>query len=164
MSFDITTLCKSITCGVYVIAVRDAEIRNAFTAAWVMQVSFDPVLIAFSINPKHYSYRLLKAGGICSINALGKHQLHLAEHFGIDRLANKMAKCQWQQAKSGAPILSEALVYFDCSVSHYCEAGDHQLVVCKVLEAGALNDGVVMLYTDTEDMDGSGESFGDLTN
>ena len=38
------------------------EARNAFTAAWVMQVSFDPLLLALSINPHHSSYRLLKEG------------------------------------------------------------------------------------------------------
>ena len=30
--------------------------------AWVMQVSFDPLLLTLSINPHHSSYRQLKEG------------------------------------------------------------------------------------------------------
>ncbi len=161
MKKDIAELCQFITQGVYVVAVRDGERRNAFTAAWVMQVSFDPVLIAISINPSHYSYQLLKAGGICSVNVLARQQLSLAKHFGTDGLKDKVACCQWLEAVSGAPVLSEAMAYFDCEVSHYADAGDHQLVICRVLDAGRLNDGDVMLYTDTDNMDGSSEIYSD---
>ena len=75
-------LCKLISHGVYVVGVSDGRHRNAFTAAWVIQVSFNPVMLALSINPEHYSYQLLKAGGVCSVNVLGRDQLGVAEHFG----------------------------------------------------------------------------------
>ena len=55
---NVETLLKQISHGVYVIGVGIGEQQNAFTAAWVMQVSFDPLLLAISINPRHYSYRL----------------------------------------------------------------------------------------------------------
>jgi flavin reductase (DIM6/NTAB) family NADH-FMN oxidoreductase RutF len=45
-------------------------VRNAFTAAWVMQVSFDPLLLALSINPHHSSYGLLKEARAFSVNVL----------------------------------------------------------------------------------------------
>ena len=36
--------------------VGHGEARNAFTAAWVMQVSFGPLLLDLSINPRHSNY------------------------------------------------------------------------------------------------------------
>jgi len=51
-------LFKRLTQGVYVVGVAHGEKRNAFTAAWIMQVSFDPLLLALSINPQHSSYQL----------------------------------------------------------------------------------------------------------
>ena len=159
MNSDLTNLFKQITHGVYVIGVSDGEHRNAFTAAWVMQVSFDPPLLAFSINPEHYSYKLLQSGGICSINVLGRDQLHLADHFGRPGARDKMAGFQWNQANTGAPLLADSLAYFDCEVSHYAEAGDHKIVLCRVVDAGSLNNGVPMLYNDTEDMDGSRDLY-----
>ena len=159
MSENIASLCKQITHGVYVIGVADGKNKNAFTAAWVMQVSFDPVLLAFSINPEHYSYPLLQSGGICSINVLSRNQMAVADHFGRSGFRGKMAAYQWEQAKTGAPILADAICYFDCKVSHYCDAGDHQLVVCRVVDAGALNSGTPMLYGDTGNLDGSDEIY-----
>jgi len=82
-------LFKQISHGVYVIGVSDGTRKNAFTAAWVMQVSFNPLLLAISINPKSNSYQILQTGGICSVNVLSHDQIELAEHFGqsgIDKM------------------------------------------------------------------------------
>ena len=53
MSRSVAALFKRLTQGVYVVGVAHGEERNAFTASWVMQVSFDPLLLALSINPHH---------------------------------------------------------------------------------------------------------------
>lgn len=154
-------LLQQISHGVYVIGVSDGVHQNAFTAAWVMQVSFDPLLLAFSINPAHYSYQLLQTGGICTVNVLNHDQYALAEHFGRSGLDNKMAGFKWRNGKSGAPILLESLAYFDCEVSHYAEAGDHKIAVCKIIDAAKLNTGQPLLYSQTGNMDGSSELYSD---
>lgn len=159
MSLDLANVCQYLTHGVYVIAVKDEEHEHAFTAAWVMQVSFDPPLLAFSINPQHYSYQILKAGGQCSINVLAKEQLPVAAHFGDSNIRHKMAGYRWQPALSGVPVLSEALAYFDCVVSHSTPAGDHEIVICQVLGCDILNTGSPMHYSDTGNMDGADELY-----
>jgi flavin reductase (DIM6/NTAB) family NADH-FMN oxidoreductase RutF len=68
MSESLATLFQRLTQGVYVVGVTHEEVRNAFTAAWIMQVSFDPLLLALSINPQHSSYGLLKGGRAFSVN------------------------------------------------------------------------------------------------
>lgn len=148
------SLLKQISQGVYVIGVGVGDHQNAFTASWVMQVSFDPLLLALSINPKHYSYQLLQASGVCSINVLGQHQYALAEHFGRS-VQDKMAGFNWLTAKTGAPILAESLAFFDCQLGHYADAGDHKIAVCQVVAAATLNQGQPLLYSQTGDMDGS---------
>lgn len=153
------SLFKHISHGIYVIGVSDGIHQNAFTAAWVMQVSFDPLLLALSINPEHYSYKLLQAGGICAVNVLGQHQQAIAKHFGRSGLRDKMAGFQWQTSQTGAPILSESLAYFDCEVSHYADAGDHKIAVCRIIDAAMLNQGQPLLYVQTGDMDGSREMY-----
>jgi len=44
MSDSLAALFQRLTQGVYVVGVAYGEARNAFTAAWVMQVSFNPLL------------------------------------------------------------------------------------------------------------------------
>lgn len=162
MTENTETLVKQISHGVYVVGVGVGDRQNAFTAAWVMQVSFDPLLLAISINPKHYSYQLMQESGVCTVNVLGQDQYVIAEHFGRS-VQGKMTGFQWQAAETGAPVLSESLAYFDCQVSHYTDAGDHKIAVCKVLAAAALNQGRPMLYSQTGDMDGSSELYENRT-
>ena len=152
-------LSKYITHGVYVISVANGKEQNAFTAAWVMQVSFAPPMLAFSINPGHYSYQLLKLGGVCTVNVLGQDQLAIAAHFGQSGVREKMTKYRWQQGKTPAPVLSDCLAYFDCKLSHLTDAGDHKIAVCEVLAAAELNSGWPLLYSQTGNMDGSTELY-----
>jgi len=158
MNNTISELFKSITHGVYVIGVRNGQETNAFTAAWVMQASFDPPLLVFSINPKHYSYQLLKASGVCAISVLGHEQISLAERFGGSHTSDKMSDTLFLEGETLAPIVANSLAYFDCKVNHYSNAGDHKLVVCRVIDSALLNTGKPLLYSETGTMDNS-ESF-----
>lgn len=151
-------LLKKISHGVYVIGVTRGANDNAFTAAWVMQVSFDPVLLALSINPGHHSYQLLRENGVCAVSVLDGGQQHVADHFGRSG-PDKMAGFKWLRAETGAPILAAGLAYFDCRVLHYADAGDHKIAVCEVVAAAELRPGMPMLYAQTGDMDGSGELY-----
>ena len=48
-------LFRRLTNGLYVVGVAHGDRRDAFTAAWITQVSFQPLLLALSINPTHAS-------------------------------------------------------------------------------------------------------------
>ncbi len=152
---DAEAIFKHITQGVYVISVNNGEQQNAFTAAWVMQVSFNPLLICFSINPTHHSYSLLQQNGKCCISVLANDQYVTADHFGRSNIEDKMAGYSWLKTETQAPALADSLAYFDCRVDHYSDAGDHKLVICEVIDAAILNAGEPMLYNDTDNMDKS---------
>lgn len=70
MSGSVAALFQRLTQGVYLVGVAHAERRNVFTAAWVMQVSFGPMLLALSINPRNSSYALLQEGRAFAVNVL----------------------------------------------------------------------------------------------
>jgi flavin reductase (DIM6/NTAB) family NADH-FMN oxidoreductase RutF len=149
---------RRLTLGVYVVGVAGDGRADAFTAAWVMQASFDPLLLALSINREHASYPLLHAGGGFVVNLLKREQLDLARAFGTlsGRDRDKLAPVRWRPGRGGAPILEEALGYFDCRLEGSMPAGDHDLVLGRVLEARLLDPNAVPLtYADTGDMDGS---------
>lgn len=155
-------LLKQINTGVYVIGISNGQQSNAFTAAWVMQVSFNPPLLALSINPQGHSYALLQEGGVCAVTVLGEDQLAVASHFGRNDLSDKMAGFEWRQDLTGAPILGTGLAYFDCQVNHYADAGDHKVAFCQVLAAKKLRDGRPLLYVQTGDMDGSSRFYPEI--
>jgi flavin reductase (DIM6/NTAB) family NADH-FMN oxidoreductase RutF len=155
---EISELFHRLTLGVYVIGVADGERRDGFTAAWVMQVSFDPLLLALSINPENASYQLLHAGGGFAVNILKRGQLDLARRFGTrsGREEDKLAGVRWHTGRLGSPILDDALGYFDCELAGRMRAGDHELVLGRVAGGEILDRHATPLtYAETGDMDGS---------
>ena len=160
MSGSIAVLFQRLTQGVYVVGVAHGETRNAFTAAWVMQVSYDPLLLALSINSNHSSYRLLKEGRSFSVNVLKKGQLDLADHYGRRAGADKLALTDWTNDRIGPPLLREGLAWFKCQVVSEHPVGDHVLVVGRVID-GRLRDSEAepMCYRETGGMDGASHSI-----
>ena len=163
MSGSVASLFQRLTQGVYVVGVSHGDRRNAFTAAWVMQVSFDPLLLALSINPRHSSYALLKEGSAFGINVLKKGQLDLAENYGRPANADKkLTSTEWTTGRFGLPLLREALAWFECEVVHEHPAGDHVLVLGKVINGKLLDSQAEpMTYRETGTMDGASELFPD---
>lgn len=160
MSEEPAALLRRLTHGVYVIGVSASGRDSAFTAAWVMQVSFDPPLIALSIHPEHASYELLAAAGVFTVNVLPRGREDLAGHFGRAGAPDKLAGVAWRRGRLGAPLLDEALAWLECEVSHEYPAGDHRLVIGRVRHGTVRDAGAApMDYRDTGDMDGSGALF-----
>ena len=164
MSGSIPALFQRLTQGVYVVGVAHGDARNAFTAAWVMQVSFDPLLLALSINPHHSSYGLLREGRAFSINVLKKSQLELAAHYGQPASADKkLTLTEWTTDRIGLPLLREALAWFECQVLCEYPAGDHVLVLGKVIGGKLLDsEAEPMAYRQTGEMDGASALFPDV--
>ncbi len=154
----IEALFRQLSLGVYVVGAAHNEQRDAFTAAWVMQVSFNPLLLAVSINPQNASYALVRDSGAFTVNVLKQGQLEIAQRFGTrsGRQEDKLAAVRWHPGRSGAPVLDDGLAYFECEVTQHLPAGDHELVLGRVVDGRIVDPNAVpMTYAETGDMDQS---------
>ncbi|MDQ3136212.1 MAG: flavin reductase family protein [Gemmatimonadota bacterium] len=159
---DVADLFRRLTAGVYVVGVADGERTNAFTAAWLTQVSFEPLLLALSVNPGHASYPLLVGGGGFTVSVLSRDQLHLARHFGTRsaRETDKLAGIAWRPGRAGAPILSQAVAFLECRIIQRVQAGDHEIVIASPVAGEILlPEAILLTYADTGDLDGSRELY-----
>ncbi|SAK84708.1 oxygenase [Caballeronia hypogeia] len=162
MADSMADLFRRLTAGVYVIGVAHGGLRNAFTASSVMLVSFRPLMVALGINPTHASYPILNSGRVFAINVLRAEHLALARHFGTQsgRSVDKLSSVAWRAGRSGAPLLLDALAYFDCQVDSEIEAGDHRLVVGRVVDGAVLcPDAEQLIYAATGDLDRSADLY-----
>jgi flavin reductase (DIM6/NTAB) family NADH-FMN oxidoreductase RutF len=163
MSGSIAALFQRLTQGVYVVGVAHRETRDAFTAAWVMQVSYNPLLVALSINSNHSSYLLLKEGRSFSVNVLKKGQVDVADYYGRLARADKLALRDWKNDCVGPPLLREALAWLECEVVSELPAGDHVLVVGRVIDGKLVDpEAEPMCYRETGAMDGASTLYPDV--
>jgi flavin reductase (DIM6/NTAB) family NADH-FMN oxidoreductase RutF len=159
---DIFALFRKLTMGVYVVAAADGFTRDAFTAASVTHVSYQPLLLSLAINPHHASYDLLFSGRSWTISVLRADQIEVARLFGTQSRprTNKMVAVQWANAPSGAPYLQEALAYFDCRMAAEFPAGDHRIVIARVIGGAVLTaSGKPLIYADTGNLDQSASLY-----
>ncbi len=143
---------RKIPHGVYVVGVKQDAQLNAFTATWLTQVSFTPPLVALGIKKDSHSFEMIKGGKVFSVNLLGKHQKPLAEHFVKPArvVGEKLKDIRHRPGKTGAPVLEEAIAYFECEVREIAnEQGDHAVVIGEVVEAGVQRDELALTLVDT---------------
>jgi flavin reductase (DIM6/NTAB) family NADH-FMN oxidoreductase RutF len=165
MSGAIAKLFQTLTHGVYVVGVAHDNRFNAFTASSVMHVSYNPLQLALSINMHHSSYSLLKASGVFSINVLKRGQLDFAANYAKPASSGKMAFAEWSPGCTAAPLLRDALAWFECKVTRDFPAGDHRLVLGKVISGEIVDpQGEPMTYRETESLDDVADLFPDSLN
>lgn len=140
MSKDMARLFRSLTHGVYVVGVVDGVEVNAFTAACVMLASFDPPHLAVAVNAHHSSYRMLKKSSVFSINVLKQDQVDFARNFAGPASREKMAFTPWTTGRTGAPLLQEALSWFECRTAGELQAGTHALMLGRVINGRLLDE------------------------
>ncbi len=143
---------RKIPHGVYVVGLKHEAQVNAFTATWLTQVSFTPPLVALGIRKDAHSFEMIMQGKVFSVNLLGKDQKAIAEHFvkPATVIGEKLKGVKYRAGKTGAPILDEAIAFFECEVREIAnQHGDHALVVGEVIEAGVRVDVPALTLTDT---------------
>jgi len=158
MGERMAALFRTLTSGVYVIGAAHKDRISALTAAWVMQLSFDPPMLGFSVNPDSFSYPLIKAGNVFSVNVLAQGSLDMARHLGTHstRDMDKLEDIRWRPRTTGAPVLEDALAYFDCRLQFTRRTGDHVLITGEVIDGAILKPRATpMTYAQTGDLDGA---------
>ena len=155
---EIAALIRTISTGIYGIGAHHEGESRIFTASWVMPVSFDPVLVAVSINPQNRSYALIQKSQKLSINVIAGEDLPLVDQMSAP--GDRLGRLAWRAGWSGCPLLDNALAQLECELVNEICAGDHQLVVCRVVGGGLLKkETPPLLYQDTGNLDGATALF-----
>jgi len=155
-------LFRRLTNGVYVVTASHGDRRGGFTAAGVTQVSFDPLLVAVSINPGNATWPLVEESRRLTVNVLESGQQDVARHFGLQsgRDVDKFSGIQLHTTSDGSLVLAGAVAWLACRIDQEVPAGDHVVVLARVVSGGLLNAGAApMRYAETGNLDGSADLF-----
>ncbi len=106
-----------------------------FTANSFTSVSIDPPLVLVSISKASYGLPIFTRASGFAVNILAEHQRALSNQFAT-RGSDKFAGTSWHSAQSGSPIFEHVVAWFDCEYFQQVDAGDHKLLIGKVLEFG----------------------------
>jgi flavin reductase (DIM6/NTAB) family NADH-FMN oxidoreductase RutF len=142
--------------GLYVVGSRAGDRRNLMTTNWITQVSFDPKLVAVSVENEAFTHELIAAGGSFAICTVDREDRAIVRKFTkpveVDASAKTMNGFPFHDgAVTGAPVLDQAVAFVECEVRNPVDVGDHTLFIGEVVNAGfqKAEDTAVLRMEDT---------------
>lgn len=137
------TVLRLFSYGLYTVGVAHAEDRNMFTANWLTQVSFEPPMLAISVENDSHSIGLIRESGVFAVSVLGEDQRDLAGMLGKrwSLRPDKLDEVRTRRGTTGCPILMDALGAVECRVVESVAAGDSTVLVAEVIVAEMIRDG-----------------------
>lgn len=101
------------------------------------------------VNHSAEAHDVIARNQTFSLNLLSTEHVLLAEKFSSrdgSKGAERFRDSDWDVLMTGAPILTEALVNFDCYVSAAYEAGTHTMFVGTVIGERHRPEGNPLVY------------------
>lgn len=141
--------------GLYVIGARNEHEVNGMTANCLSQVSFEPRLVAVAVENGAHTHGLISAGQVFSVNILEGgdkgNGFELMEKFTQpqERTGDKLGGVEYYTAATGAPILRDAIAWFECELHDTFPTGDHTLFIGRVVDGGIHRDGEPLTLRET---------------
>jgi flavin reductase (DIM6/NTAB) family NADH-FMN oxidoreductase RutF len=137
-----TEVLRKLPLVVTVVTVGRGGVENGLTVSWIAPASFDPPQLMFAVDRLHYSVDFLRSTKNFAVNVLKEGQQKLAGHFARQTMAgeDKLGAAKTREGTTGAAIFEDAVAWFDCEMAAVHEAGDHLIVVGKVVDAGVQGD------------------------
>jgi flavin reductase (DIM6/NTAB) family NADH-FMN oxidoreductase RutF len=132
------TALRMIPYGLYVLTAAQGDRVAAATVNWVTQASFEPPLVAIGVKTDSHAHPLIKETKTFVLNVLGKGQQAMAFTFfkPADKQGQTISGEPYRTGTTGAPILTNAPAYVECTLEATVEMGDHSIFVGRVVDAG----------------------------
>lgn len=131
--------------GVTIVTSMDGETPVGFACQAFAALSLDPPMVLFCPSTASGSWPAIeRTGGFC-VNVLGEGQREVSQVFGT-RGADKFASVGWSRSEQGLPVLDGVLSWIDCSIENVHAAGDHYVVIGRVLDLGTSGDDRPLLF------------------
>ena len=133
---------RLFTYGLYVITCTQGDDINAFTANWLTQVSFEPPLLAVSVENNAKSLSMIRDSGKFAVNVLRSGQREFAGALGKSALKHpdKMKGVAYE-IQENYIVLQEGLGWVGCELRQSVPTGDSTLVIAEVVAAGIVAEG-----------------------
>lgn len=126
--------------GVTVVTAMSGGEPVGMTCQSFSSVSLDPPLVLFIPAKTSRAWPLIQRSGRFCVNFLAADQAELSNKMA-SRGVDKFTGVSWAASEvTGSPLLEGALAHVDCTIHSAHEAGDHYVVIGRVLDL-AMNDG-----------------------
>jgi len=107
--------------------------KHGLIATAVCSVTDNPPTLLVCVNRNSFAHDRFMTNGKLCVNVLAAHHEKLSSVFaryveGVDRFAHG----EWTRCETGAPVLVDANVAFDCVIASSSVQGTHSVLFCEI--------------------------------
>ena len=113
---------------------------NSFTS-----VSLEPPLVLFCAAKSSSTWPRIQAAGKWAANFLDEDGEEICRLFA-QKGADRFSHVAFTPGRTGSPVVEDALAFVDCETVAEHDAGDHIVVVGRVIELGYRHEGKPLLF------------------
>ena len=108
---------------------------HGFTASAVCSVTDTPPTLLVCMNQASRSHAHFIDNKILTVNVLATEHEHISNAFASSKFSSeqRFELGSWTELETGAPVLKDALVSFDCEIDQIQSVGTHSIFMCRVV-------------------------------
>lgn len=131
---DFRDAMSLLTTAVNIITTEGSAGVHGFTASAVCSVTDTPPTLLVCMNQTSRSHGHFVENKTLSVNVLGAQHEPISNAFASKLSSQERFEYgSWSQLKTGAPVLEDALVSFDCEIQDIQQVGTHSVFMCRVV-------------------------------
>ncbi len=140
---------RSLAGAVCVITSSHGGRRYGMTATAVCSATAEPPTVLACVNRATSTHRAIADAQLFCVNVLRHEDQDLSGLFsGVQKIDARFHAEHWATLSTGAPVLLNALVSFDCRVVNSLEHGTHTIFLGEVEQLQIGRKGKPLLYSD----------------
>lgn len=131
--------------GVCLVTAQTADGPVAMVVGSFTSVSLDPPLVAFLPAKLSETWAMLREVTAYCINVVSVEQEEMC-HRIARKQPGRFADLDLVMAANGAPRLAKAMATIECTPENIVEAGDHDIVICRVTALDLGEDSAPLIF------------------
>lgn len=145
---DLRAVMQRVPSPVTVVTAAGRTEARGATIGSFTSVSLEPPLVSFNVEKGSQMHEVLGEASHFAVHLLGDQQSGLCQHFAVPDQSGseQLADIPHRVDRHGTPIINEAPAVIHCRVHDAVEAGDHSIVIGRVIRLEERNAVPPILY------------------
>jgi flavin reductase (DIM6/NTAB) family NADH-FMN oxidoreductase RutF len=128
--------------AVMVSCVAEGYKPNIITISWIGIVNSEPPMLSISVQPKRFSYQILKKADNFVVNLTSEDNLKAVDFCGtksgrdVDKF-KEMNLTPLPGLKVASPLIKECPINLECQVRQTIQLGSHEMFIAEIVAVHA---------------------------
>jgi flavin reductase len=144
---DFRNAMARLGAAVHVITTDGPAGPGGFTASAVTSVTDAPPTLLVCVNRNVSSLAAMLENGVLCVNTLSTRHRDVSRIFSTKvPMEERFATARWDRGVTGAPVLADAVVSFDCRIANAVDVGTHTVLFCTVVALPEGGEDEALIY------------------